>query len=121
LYPGKCSKNKQQTSGPHPVRAILDLMWSLQACVGNVCVVSKARGRSVTGLNRLIAWMGDLTRGLAPDSLDFAVLPGDNADDGTPKQFARHSNGGDADGVGAWPERGIFDTQLGLNRNGRQW
>jgi hypothetical protein len=30
----------------------------------------------------------DLTRGLAPGSLDFAVLPGDNADDGTPEQFA---------------------------------
>jgi 3',5'-cyclic-AMP phosphodiesterase len=30
----------------------------------------------------------ELVRGLAPDSLDFAVLPGDNADDGTPEQFA---------------------------------
>ena len=30
----------------------------------------------------------DLTQGLAPHSLDFAVLPGDNADDGTPEQFA---------------------------------
>ena len=30
----------------------------------------------------------DLTQGLAAGSLDFAVLPGDNADDGTPEQFA---------------------------------
>jgi len=30
----------------------------------------------------------DLMAGLARDSLDFAVLPGDNADDGTPGQFA---------------------------------
>ena len=29
-----------------------------------------------------------LMQGLAPDSLDFAVLPGDNADDGAPEQFA---------------------------------
>jgi len=30
----------------------------------------------------------DLAQGLAPGSLDFALLPGDNADDGTPEQFA---------------------------------
>lgn len=29
--------------------------------------------------------------------------------------------GGDADPVGAWPERGVLGTQLGPNRNGRQW
>ncbi len=29
--------------------------------------------------------------------------------------------GSDRDRVGAWPERGIFDTQLGPNRNGRKW
>ena len=30
----------------------------------------------------------DLAQGLAPGSVDFALLPGDNADDGTPEQFA---------------------------------
>jgi 3',5'-cyclic-AMP phosphodiesterase len=35
-------------------------------------------------LQRIIA----LAEGLPPDSLDFAVLPGDNADDGTAAQFA---------------------------------
>lgn len=30
----------------------------------------------------------DLVRALAPQTLDFAVLPGDNADDGTTDQFA---------------------------------
>ncbi len=33
----------------------------------------------------------------------------------------RRADGSDADRVGAWPERGIFDTQLGPNRNGRKW
>ena len=33
----------------------------------------------------------------------------------------RQANGSDADRIGAWPERGIFDTQLGPNRNGRTW
>ena len=31
---------------------------------------------------------------------------------------ARHGAGSDADAVGAWPENGIFGTQLGPNRNG---
>ena len=29
--------------------------------------------------------------------------------------------GSDADAVGAWPEKGLFGTQLGPNRNGRSW
>jgi 3',5'-cyclic-AMP phosphodiesterase len=33
----------------------------------------------------------------------------------------RQADGSDADRVGVWPERGIFDTQLGPNRNGRKW
>ena len=33
----------------------------------------------------------------------------------------RRADGSDADRVGAWPERGILGTQLGPNRNGRQW
>jgi len=28
-------------------------------------------------------------------------------------------NGSDADSIGAWPENGIFGTQLGPNRNGK--
>lgn len=30
-------------------------------------------------------------------------------------------DGSDRDRVGAWPERGILDTQLGPNRNGKKW
>lgn len=33
----------------------------------------------------------------------------------------RATDGSDRDGVGAWPEKGILDTQLGPNRNGRKW
>lgn len=33
----------------------------------------------------------------------------------------RAADGSDRDRVGAWPEKGILDTQLGPNRNGRQW
>jgi len=29
--------------------------------------------------------------------------------------------GSDADALGAWPEKGLLGTQLGPNRNGRQW
>ncbi len=34
---------------------------------------------------------------------------------------SRRANGGDGDRIGAWPEKGILDTQLGPNRNGRKW
>jgi Icc protein len=34
---------------------------------------------------------------------------------------SRRADGSDADRIGAWPERGIFNTQLGPNRNGRKW
>ncbi len=33
----------------------------------------------------------------------------------------RAADGSDRDRIGAWPERGIFDTQFGPNRNGRHW
>jgi hypothetical protein len=33
----------------------------------------------------------------------------------------RAANGSDQDRIGAWPEKCIFDTQLGPNRNGRDW
>lgn len=33
----------------------------------------------------------------------------------------RHADGSDADAVEPWPERGILGTQLGPNRNGREW
>ncbi len=33
----------------------------------------------------------------------------------------RSSTGSDAGSVGAWPERHLFGTQLGPNRNGRKW
>lgn len=34
---------------------------------------------------------------------------------------ARRSSGSDAGSVGAWPDRHLFGTQLGPNRNGRKW
>jgi len=33
----------------------------------------------------------------------------------------RAADGSDRDRVGAWPERGILDTQLGPNRKGKKW
>jgi predicted phosphodiesterase len=33
----------------------------------------------------------------------------------------RRADGSDADRIGAWPEKFVFDTQLGPNRNGRKW
>ena len=33
----------------------------------------------------------------------------------------RIGDGSDKDRIGAWPAKGLFDTQLGPNRNGRKW
>jgi 3',5'-cyclic-AMP phosphodiesterase len=33
----------------------------------------------------------------------------------------RKPTGSDAGSIGAWPERHLFGTQLGPNRNGRKW
>jgi hypothetical protein len=42
---------------------------------------------------------------------------------GTPsyKLPARIKNGSDADSIGAWPDNGIYGTQLGPNRNSKPW
>jgi predicted phosphodiesterase len=45
--------------------------------------ITEAGERNYSDLKRLVG----LVRDLPPGSLDFAVLPGDNADDGTPEQF----------------------------------
>ena len=37
------------------------------------------------------------------------------------KTIERISSGSDANTIGAWPERHLFGTQLGPNRNGRKW
>jgi 3',5'-cyclic-AMP phosphodiesterase len=37
------------------------------------------------------------------------------------RPMGRQPTGSDAGSVGAWPERHLFGTQLGPNRNGRKW
>ncbi len=45
--------------------------------------ITEAGAQNYRDLKQII----NLMRGLPPGSLDFAILPGDNADDGTPEQF----------------------------------
>ena len=37
------------------------------------------------------------------------------------KPPSRAADGSDADRIGAWPAKGLLDSQLGPNRNGRKW
>jgi 3',5'-cyclic-AMP phosphodiesterase len=37
------------------------------------------------------------------------------------RPMGRQPTGSDAGSVGEWPERHLFGTQLGPNRNGRKW
>jgi 3',5'-cyclic-AMP phosphodiesterase len=41
--------------------------------------------------------------------------------DVAPKRGKRQPTDSDAGSIGAWPERHLFGTQLGPNRNGRKW
>ena len=74
--------------------------------------ITLATERNYRDLQRIV----DLARGLPEGSVDFAVLPGDNADDGTPEQFRL------PEAATARRHRCLLlDTQLGPNRNGRKW
>jgi 3',5'-cyclic-AMP phosphodiesterase len=45
----------------------------------------------------------------------------DTIDVGPGLAVARRPTGSDAGSIGVWPERHLFGTQLGPNRNGRKW
>ena len=51
--------------------------------IGDLHVTDEA-GQNYRDLQRVVS----LAQGLPPGSVDFALLPGDNADDGTPAQFS---------------------------------
>ena len=67
-----------------------------------------------TGAIGLWAGFGDVAKGrmdedqIQPASVEWAPSK-------------RQADGSDTDQVGAWPQRGVFYKQLGLDRNGRRW
>lgn len=64
---------------------------------------------------------GDRLVGIEVHAVDALGRPGVHAIRAAGPGFApphRAARGSDADSVGAWPENGIFGTQLGPNRNG---
>jgi 3',5'-cyclic-AMP phosphodiesterase len=55
-------------------------------------------------------------------AVDETGRPGQHSIRAAMKGYARQMrarNGSDAASIGAWPENGVFATQLGPNRNGR--
>ncbi|MCK8495434.1 metallophosphoesterase [Spirosoma sp. RP8] len=59
---------------------------------------------------------------LTVEAIDISGRPGRHTIQVAPphtNQVKRVKNGSDADSIGAWPENGIFGTQLGPNRNGK--
>jgi hypothetical protein len=60
---------------------------------------------------RLSVRMTDQQRNQGTDTIEVAPYV---AADSKP-------TGSDAASIGAWPERHLFGTQLGPNRNGRKW
>ncbi len=71
------------------------------------------QGPITTGASRVVVRARDANGRADEDQVEPA-----NAGWTAPK---RRVDGSDADRIGAWPERGILDTQLGPNRNGQRW
>jgi hypothetical protein len=91
--------------------------------------ITDARLENHCDLPRIVA----LAQALPPGGVDFAVLPGDKAARST-GQIEEGARGLSPVAVDrcwvswraktvddAWPEKGIQDTRLGPNRNGRKW
>jgi hypothetical protein len=68
------------------------------------------------GLHRLTITATDADGGTGTETITFRV-----SRDGAYDAPARHADGSDRDSLGAWPEKHLFGTQLGPNRNGRKW
>ncbi len=66
-----------------------------------------------TDARRIAVRAQDAAGGLDEDIVEPAGLDA--------KPLISKGLGSDADAVGAWPEKGLLGTQLGPNRNGRQW
>ena len=108
------------------------LVFSRRAVVSAACRLEDGDWVPMTRPMGERVWTATLTlpADLAPDRLATIVVQAID-DSGRPGQHtiraatstyvppARIRNGSDAASVGAWPENGIFGTQLGPNRNGR--
>jgi len=100
--------------------------------------ITEAGEQNHRDLQRIVA----LANSLPPASIDFALLPahGTTRDAMTRTRWSpcvparasrpahlgwttpgRTVDGSDRDRVDAGPAKGILNTQLGLNRNGRRW
>ncbi len=115
----------QVVSGPFVARVqVLDdaaiVAVDVQVDEGEWSAMSPVRGKAALW-QALLALPGAVVRVRALDvqgrTDEDIVEPAGR--DWTP--LRRHADGSDADRVGAWAQKGIFDTQLGPNRRGRTW
>ena len=110
---------------PEPARLV-------RACAWGAAPVSSAEFRIDDGPWRQMSredhciFVAPIIAGQKPFRLEVRVTDetGATADDVIECEanaLRRASTGSDAGSIGAWPERHLFGTQLGPNRNGRKW
>ncbi|TWB90641.1 calcineurin-like phosphoesterase family protein [Bradyrhizobium macuxiense] len=114
-----------QGTEPEPARLV-------RACAWGTAPVSSAEFRIDDGPWRQMSredhciFVAPIIVGQQPFRLEVRVTDetGATADDVIEcetNDLRRASTGSDAGSIGAWPERHLFGTQLGPNRNGRKW
>jgi 3',5'-cyclic-AMP phosphodiesterase len=119
-------QRNQVVSGAFTVHA---RSWSAAGIVACRCRVGNSEWVSMKSTADPTRWILNCTAPEDPFNLTVEAEDGEGGFDvesirvATPDFSApkRTANGSDADSVGAWPEKHIFGTQLGPNRNGKHW
>ena len=73
-------------------------------------------GQLEDGLHDLTVYVAGAGGEGAGETIRFLV-----SHDGSANQLSEAADGSDRDSIEVWPEKHIFGTQLGPNRNGRKW
>jgi Icc protein len=104
-------------------------VWSSRRIIGAQCCLGDDQWMTMSKAPRKGAWRAACTAPQGPFSL---TVRAEDAQGGigmdTIEVAAGHymptrrrANGGDADAIGVWTEKGVLGTQLGPNKYGRKW
>jgi Icc protein len=104
-------------------------VWSNRRIIGAQCCLGDGQWISMSKAPRKGSWRAacaatqgpfslavraeDAQGGIGMDTIEVAV--------GHYMPTRRRENGGDADAIGVWTEKGVLGTQLGPNKYGRKW
>lgn len=101
--------------GHRPIRSV-----ACQVDDGQWIAMTRASGERCWSAD--VSWPADSLVNLTVQAIDASGRLGQHAIEVPARAYvspARVRDGSDADSIGAWPQNGIFGTQLGPNRNGK--